>query len=157
MGKLRDEAEKLGIEVDGRWSNGTLQRKIAEVKFARGAETRRAREPEGAVHTVRLLKHHMPLNWYEVVGHYDGEENFVEGEPAPPPYPGVAVDHKLWAGTVVKLGAEDARALVENMTSLVVTDRDPQTKAALGKRQIKQKKPLAEIVTDWTRNVEAVA
>lgn len=148
MGKLRDEAESLGIEVDGRWSNGTLQRRIAERKAMADEEAKRETVPETTV-VVRLTKHHKPAGWYEVLGHYDADNRFVRGEPKEPPYPGVNSAHKLWADTVVKLPAEEAKRLVQNVAELTVTDRDPETKRPIGKRILKTRKPLAEVEVDW--------
>ncbi len=150
MGKLRDEAEALGIEVDGRWSNGTLQRKIAERKFALAEETAMSTEPDNPVE-VRLLKHFRPACWYEVVGYYDGNEDFHPGQMAPPPVPGASLPHKIWANTVIRLPAAEAQRLVENVATLVVTDRDPETKRAVGRRTLKMRKPLAEVRTDWNK------
>ena len=158
MGKLRDEAEALGIEVDGRWSNGTLERRIAEARSAKDEKRARSTKPESALAQVRLLKHYKPRGWYEVLGHYTAEEEFVAGKIAPPPFSGVEQAHKLWAGTVISIPAAEAKALVENVSVLNVTDRDPDTKRATGRRKISQRKPLAEVYTDWTAklgNVEA--
>lgn len=148
MGKLREQAEALGIEVDGRWSNGTLQRKIDERKAIAAQEEARAEEPETKV-AVRLLKHHCPAGWYRVLGHYDGQEEFIADQMAPPPVPGAGLPHKIWAGTVIELGAGEARKLVENITVTMVVDRDPETKAVLGRRELRQRKPLAEAQINW--------
>lgn len=148
MGTLRNEAEALGIEVDGRWSNGTLKRKVDERKFAKAQEEEMAKEPDAHV-DVRLLKHFRPTCWYEIVGYFDANEEFHPGEMAPPPVVGASLPHKIWANTVVRLPAAEARRLVENVATLVVTDRDPDTKRAVGKRALKMRKPLAEIRPDW--------
>jgi len=147
MGELRNRAEALGIEVDGRWSNGTLTRKIAEVESQRADEKARATSPERTV-TVRLLKNHRPLGWYEIVGHEDDDGKRLEG-PAPPPMPGVDFDHKLWAGTIVKLSAEAAQKLVENTIVERVIDRDPDTSEVVRARNVQRRKPLAEVMVDW--------
>lgn len=147
MGTLRNEAEALGIEVDGRWSNGTLKRKIDERKFAKAQEEAMADEPDAKV-DVRLTKHFRPTCWYEVLGHYNANEEFKPG-PAPAPVVGASLPHKLWSGTVVRLPAKEARRLIENIAELVVTDRDPETKRAIGKRTLRMRKPLAEIRPDW--------
>lgn len=157
MGKLRDRAEELGIEVDGRWSNGTLTRKIAEIETIRADEAARDNVPESFV-TVRLLKHHRPIGWYEVVGHEDDDGQIIPGT-APAPRPGVEFAHKLWAGTIVKLAPDAAKALVDNMVVERVVDRDPDTKAVLRARNVQRRRPLAEVMVDWASqvNVEAAA
>lgn len=148
MGKLRDEAEALGIEVDGRWSNGTLTRKIAERKAIRAEEEARTTEPEAKV-KVRLLKNHKPGGWYRIVGHYDDKEKLVEGM-APPPVPGAGMAHKVWAGTVIEMAASEAKRLVENITVDMVIDRDPDTKQVIGRREVRTRKPLAEPQIEWS-------
>jgi hypothetical protein len=156
MGKLRDDAEALGIEVDGRWSNATLQRKINEIRTIRAKEEEREKVPEQPV-SVRLLKNYKPIGWYEVQGHFDAEEEFVKGQPAPPPYPGVHFEHKLWAGTVVKLPAEEARSLVEHADMMTVMDRDPDTRMVIGRRSVKKRRPLAEVHVVWDGKVDYAA
>lgn len=148
MGKLRDRAEQLGIEIDGRWSNGTLQRKIAEAETRVASEKARENEPEQPV-AVRLLKNHHPAGWYEVVGHEDKEGRRLAG-PMPPPMPGVEFPHKLWAGTVVKLAPDAAKALVDNMVEERVIDRDPTTREVIRAYKRNRRKPLAEALIDWS-------
>lgn len=147
MGKLRDRAEELGIEVDGRWSNGTLTRKIAEVETRTNADQKRAVEPETTV-TVRLLKHCHMTTWYEIIGHEDDGGKHVDG-PAPAPMPGVEFNHKLWAGTIVKMGSVDAKRLIDNVIVERLIDRDPDSKEVIRARNVQRRKPLAEVVLDW--------
>lgn len=155
MGALRDRAEELGIEVDGRWSNGTLTRKIAEVEARIADEEARANEPERSV-VVKLLNHHRPLGWYEIVGHEDENgENVLDGSPMPAPRPGVEFAHKLWAGTIVKLAPDAAKRLVENTVAERVLDRDPVTREVIRVRQVERRKPLAEIMVDWAAQEQA--
>jgi hypothetical protein len=46
------------------------------------------------------------------------EAKFIEGEMAPPPYPGVGFLTKVWADTVLKLPMEEAKRLVsKNLAS----------------------------------------
>lgn len=148
MGKLRDEAEALGIEIDGRWSNGTLSRKIAERRALKAEEDARENEPEHKV-AVRLLKHHRPAGWYRVLGYINDQEEFVRGPMAPPPVPGAGMDHKIWAGTVIELSPADAKKLVENVVVTMVVDRDPESKQVLGRREQRTRKPLAELQVNW--------
>lgn len=76
---------------------------------------------------VRLLKNYRPAGAYEVVGYHRPEKTqkdttgkmvvvqaaeFIEGEIAPPPFPGVGFETKVWADTVLKLPTEEARRLV---------------------------------------------
>lgn len=146
--ELRAQAEALDIEVDGRWSNATLRRKVEEAQRIKDEEDARNTKPDAPMISVRLLKHHKPAHYYEVLGHYNDNEEFVPGEAHPPPFPGLDQPHKLWAGTVVKLTADDARKLVEHVEVTTVTDRD-ENNHAIGRRQLRQRKPLAERHTDW--------
>lgn len=150
MGKLRDEAEALGIEVDGRWSNGTLQRKIADRKFILAEDKAMSSEPDAKV-DVRLLKHFRPACWYEIVGHYDANEDFHPGTMSPPPVAGASLPHKIWANTVIRLPSSEAKRLVENIATLNIIDRDPDTKRVTSKRTLKMRKPLAEVRPDWAK------
>lgn len=150
MGKLRDEAEALGIEIDGRWSNGTLQRKINEVRTLTNEANARETKPQGKMVSVRLLKHYKPAGYYEIVGHYGADEVFVDKAIAPAPFPGVAQDHKLWAGTVVRLPAAEARKVVENVVKTRTVERDPETKIVIGVRNVARRMPLGELHADWS-------
>jgi hypothetical protein len=84
---------------------------------------------------MKLLKNYRPAKDYEVVGWHRPEKKvkdsagnetivqtaeFIKGEMAPPPYPGVGYPHKLWAGTVVKLPVEEAKRVY----ALKVAERD---------------------------------
>lgn len=156
MGSLRNQAEALGIEVDGRWSNGTLQRKIRDVTAAKEQDALRDDEPKAKT-AVRLKNHHVPAGWYKVLGHFTDEEVFIADEPAPPPFPGVNFAHKLWAGTVVELPTEDAHKLVEHFDMTRVVDRDPDTKRPTGPaRMVKKKRALADLYHDWTKDAVGI-
>jgi hypothetical protein len=155
MGTLREQAEALGIEVDGRWSNGTLSRRIRDVTEAKTRQELREKEPKSTI-TVRLHNHTVPVGWYKVIGHFDSEETFVPGEVAPPPFPGVAFDHKLWAGTVVELPTDEAQRLVEHMDVTTQVERDPDTKLVTGRKKVNRRRPLAEVYTDWTKNAVGI-
>ena len=76
---------------------------------------------------VRLLKNYRPAGEYELVGYHRPEvvqkdsagkavivqtAAFMEGEMAPPPYPGVGFDNKIWADTVLNLPVDEAKRLV---------------------------------------------
>lgn len=73
---------------------------------------------------MKLLKHYRPMGEYEIVGWHkpaviekkNGTDvivepaEFVKGETAPPPMPGVGgMSPKVWAGTVIKLPVEEAK------------------------------------------------
>lgn len=82
---------------------------------------------------VKLLKNYRPAGEFEVVGYHRKEKvqkdttgkmvvvqeaAFIEGEIAPPPYPGVGFETKVWADTVLKLPMEEAKRLVsKNLAS----------------------------------------
>lgn len=76
---------------------------------------------------VKLLKNYRPAGDHEIVGYQRPEKTqkdttgrvvvvqeaaFVEGEMAPPPYPGVGFDTKVWAETVLKLPIDEAKRLI---------------------------------------------
>lgn len=76
---------------------------------------------------VRLLRNYRPAGEYELVGYQQQEirqkdatgrqvviqeSKFVEGEMAPPPFPGVGFETKVWAETVLKLPTDEAKRLV---------------------------------------------
>ena len=86
-----------------------------------------APRPSEKLFPVRLLKNYRPAGEYEVVGYHRKEKTqkdttgkmivvqeaaFMEGEVAPPPYPGVGFDTKVWADTVLRLPIEEAKKLV---------------------------------------------
>jgi hypothetical protein len=75
---------------------------------------------------MKLERHCRPAGPYEIVGHFRPEirrknpagvmevvraEEFIKGEPAPPPLPGVGTTGKLWAGTIISLPEAEAKAL----------------------------------------------
>jgi hypothetical protein len=75
---------------------------------------------------MKLLRNYCPGGRYEIVGWHrpalqrkgpSGQiettraAEFIRGEMADPPYPGVGFDGKVWAGTVIKLGETEARAV----------------------------------------------
>ena len=76
---------------------------------------------------VKLLKNYRPVGEYDVVGYHRPEKvqkdtagkmvvvqeaAFVEGEMAPPPFPGVGFATKIWAETVLRLPVDEAKRLV---------------------------------------------
>lgn len=89
--------------------------------------TETAEKPSEKLFPVKLLKNYRPAGTYEVVGYHRPERaakdaagrvvileeaGFIEGEMAPPPFPGVGFDNKIWADTVLKLPIEEAKRLV---------------------------------------------
>ncbi len=154
MGTLSEEAEALGLELDTRWSPQKKRMKIDEELEKQAKEELRSTKPKGKTVKVRLLKHYKPEGWYKVVGHYDAAEEIQEGA-APPPLPGVFYDHKLWVNTVVELPEKEARKLVEHQDTFMMTERDPNTRMVLRKEPAKKRRPLAEIVIDWSAKTNA--
>ncbi len=86
-----------------------------------------APQPSEKLFPVRLLKNYRPIGSFEVVGYHRKELTqkdtagkvvvvqeaaFMEGEMAPPPFPGVGFDTKIWADTVLKLPVDEAKRLV---------------------------------------------
>ena len=89
--------------------------------------TETAEKPSEKLFPVKLLKNYCPAGNYQIVGYQRPEikqkdsagrvsivqeSAFMEGEMAPPPFPGVGFDSKVWAETVVKLPVEEAKRLV---------------------------------------------
>jgi len=89
--------------------------------------TETAEKPSEKMFPVKLLKNYRPAGNHEVVGYHRPEKvqkdttgkmvvvqeaAFIEGEVAPPPFPGVGFDTKVWADTVLKLPIEEAKKLV---------------------------------------------
>lgn len=142
MDELKAQAEALGIKVDARWSETTLRGHIADAKAERDPPKVEAAAP---MLQVRLLKHYRPKGKYDVVG-----------DPVEPPYPGVGFKHKLWAGTEVKLPADEARALVEHTvtTTEYVVDSDGRKVLDHDRRPMRRdvaaRKPIAERADPYT-------
>jgi len=76
--------------------------------------------------SVRLLKNYHPCGVFDVVGWHrpklerkDAAGNmvvvqkaeFIKGEMAPAPYPGVGFPNKIWAGTVIRVPEAEARTM----------------------------------------------
>jgi hypothetical protein len=76
---------------------------------------------------VRLTKNYRPAGDYEVVGYHRPQKTqkdstgrviivqeaaFIDGEIAPPPFPGVGFQTKVWADTVLRLPMDEAKRLV---------------------------------------------
>lgn len=83
-------------------------------------------KPEEWLATVKLLRHYRPVSRFEIIGHhtkavmrknaagelYEAEPSvFVSGQKAPPPFPGVGFDSKIWAGTLIRLPMDEAKQI----------------------------------------------
>lgn len=90
-------------------------------------ETAALEQPSEKMFPVKLLKNYRPIGSFEVVGYHRPEKvqkdstgkrvvvqtaAFIEGEPAPAPFPGVGFNTKVWADTVLRLPLDEARGLV---------------------------------------------
>lgn len=79
--------------------------------------------------TMKLERHYRPAGEVEIIGHFRPkiekrhpsgrieviqEEAFIAGEPAPPPYPGVFITGKIWAGTILSVDAAEAKTMRKN-------------------------------------------
>lgn len=75
---------------------------------------------------MKLERNYRPVSDYTIVGHTKPEvrrknaagvevvveaEEFVKGEAMPAKYPGVGFANKFWAGTVLKLPEDEAKAI----------------------------------------------
>lgn len=104
---------------------GVYERKPKEEPMAN--ETAAPVQPSEKMFPVKLLKNYHPAGKFEIVGYQRPEikqkdsagrvsvvqeSAFIEGEMAPPPFPGVGFDTKVWAETVIKLPVEEAKRLV---------------------------------------------
>jgi hypothetical protein len=104
---------------------GVYDRKPKDQPMAN--ETAAPVQPSEKLFPVKLLKNYRPAGAYEVVGYHRPEKvqkdtagkvvvvqeaAFMEGEIAPPPFPGVGFDTKVWADTVLKLPIDEAKRLV---------------------------------------------
>lgn len=77
--------------------------------------------------TVSLDRHYRPVGNHEIVGHWlpkveaknaqglmieISPAEFIKGEPSPPPLAGVGTaSNKIWAGTVIRIPADEAKAV----------------------------------------------
>jgi hypothetical protein len=111
---------------------GVYERKPKE-EPTMSSETAAPVQPSEKMFPVKLLKNYRPAGKHEVVGYHRPEKTqkdttgkmvivqeaaFIEGEMAPPPYPGVGFLTKVWADTVLKLPMEEAKRLVsKNLAS----------------------------------------
>lgn len=138
--ELKAKAEALGIKVDARWSDATLQEKIAEVEAPAEQATER-------YFPVRLLKNYRPAN---------DKRYRIVGDRVPPPFHGVGKENKLWAGTVVELPFDEAKALMENTVIESEAQRDADGNALVdgrGKpvtRKVTRPYPLAVRADEYT-------
>jgi len=104
---------------------GVYDRKPKDQPMAN--ETAAPVQPSEKMFPVKLLKNYRPAGAYEVVGYHQPEitqkdsagrmvvvqkAEFIEGQIAPPPYPGVGFDTKVWSETVIKLPMDEAKNLV---------------------------------------------
>lgn len=84
---------------------------------------------------MKLERHYRPAKEFEVVGYHKPEvkrkfpdgtmkvvepAEFIKGEAAPAPFPGVISTGKIWAGTVIKLPEAEAK----NIRNLGIASRD---------------------------------
>ena len=75
---------------------------------------------------IKLLRNYRPLGDFEIIGHEKpahykknaaGVEvlveaaSFIEGEQPPPATPGTGFADKIWAGAVIRLPTEEAKAI----------------------------------------------
>ena len=78
---------------------------------------------------MRLKNNYRPYGEFEIVGHWqkairvkraDGKEielqpeEFIKGDPAPAPQPGIGTSGKLWNGTIARFTSEEAKHLRKN-------------------------------------------
>lgn len=98
---------------------GVYERQPAELDDGPGSGTETVK-----MVPMKLERHYRPLGDYEVVGYMKPEvtrkmpngelkvvekEEFVPGEQAPAPFPGVVSTGKVWARTTIKLPEAEAK------------------------------------------------
>ena len=137
-------ADEYGLDVMGDWKIGTLRRRVAERKKIVDDDAARELVPEEFM-TVRLLNHHRPAGWYEIVGH---EEDGVLLEGVAP-HNAWTQEHKISAGTIIKLPQAHAAKLVNNLVEEIRVDRD-ENGMTTGKRKVRVRIPLAEVYVPMT-------
>jgi len=104
---------------------GVYERKPKEEPMA--SETAAPVQPSEKLFPVKLLKNYVPIGKFELVGYHRPEIKqkdsagrvsivqeaaFIEGEMAPPPFPGVGFETKIWSETVLRLPIDEAKRLV---------------------------------------------
>lgn len=82
--------------------------------------------PVGKLQAMELKRNYRPIGVYELVGYLRPEvkkknaagvlevvvpKQFIDGEMAPPPVPGVVHANKIWAGTVIRVPADEAKVM----------------------------------------------
>lgn len=89
--------------------------------------------------TIKLDRNYRPATEYEIVGHWKDEvkvknpagkevvlrpREFVKGDAAPPKLAGTGFKDKLWAGTVIRIGKDEARTIRQSEIGTVEVDED---------------------------------
>lgn len=143
--ELMKLADDLGLDVQGDWKIDTLRRKIAERQQIIGDEEARQEVPDETM-TVRLLVNHRPAGWYEIVGH---EEDGVLLDGAAP-HNAWQQEHKISAGTILKLPQAHGAKLVNNIVEELRTERDEDGTSTGRKRKYRVRVPLAEVYVPMT-------
>lgn len=85
--------------------------------------------PKPLTRSMELKRHYRPMGEFEIVGYnqpeikrkgQDGKDTviqaaeFIPGVMAPSPMPGVDVQHKVWATTIIRVPVEEARTMRQN-------------------------------------------
>lgn len=162
--KLKAQAEAMGIKVDARWSDKTLQDTIDVLKPFHDslAPSTQLNDPRNQMQAPTIAttvvepgggggapappvpegERMFPVR---LLKHYqprfwkEGRYNVISA--ALPPLPGVGFDGKLWAGTVVELPVEEAKGLLEHT---ITTLEKRKVDDRIVKENITRKFPLAE-------------
>lgn len=89
--------------------------------------------------TIKLTRNYRPGGEFEIVGHWKDEikvknaagqevvvqkREFIPGETAPPRLAGTGFADKIWAGTVIKVGKDEAKAIRAADIGTVEVDDD---------------------------------
>lgn len=107
MNDLLKQAEELGITVDARWSDETLQKKIDEAlaKPAKDEKPAKAenkpKEAKEKLFPVVLLKNYRPVGKFKVADAENGERDPDEQEV-----------NKVPAGSTIMIGVDEAKTVI---------------------------------------------
>jgi len=142
LSELAQKATDMGIAVNPNWSDQYIKRKITMFEKENGSEAETAPTGDNSAKPadngrvlVELLVNYCPGGDYEVVEAVDSI------------FPGVGMNNKLWAGTKVYLGKDEARQLVKNTIQVVEVYKDADGRNR--KREVTKRKPLAQVEVEF--------
>lgn len=101
--ELEKQAEELGLKIDNRWSDETLQEKINDALNATPEPVKPAKPAAEKLFPVKLIRNYRPVSpIFQVKGDEDKYREPTEDE-----------SMKVKAGTFIKLPIEEAQAVID--------------------------------------------